>query len=91
MPTRAGVASGLAHQLMKDIKMKIAKILDEYRNDFSADMECEHCGHIAKLTTGYHDNFYHRRVIPAMSCKACGKNRAGELEHTDAEVSQCAV
>ena len=66
--------------------MKIAKILSEYGNDFSAMMECEHCGHTAKLTSGYH-----ARVIPAMRCKECGKNRAGELEHTDAGVSPCAA
>lgn len=71
--------------------MRISKILDEYGNDFSAEMECEHCGYTAKLTTGYHDNFYHTRVIPAMCCGSCGKNRAGELEHTDAEVSTCAA
>lgn len=87
----AVVARGLAHQFRNEIKMKIAKILDEYGNDFTAEMVCEHCGHTAKLMTGYHDNFYHRMVIPAMSCKACGKNRAGELEHTDAEVSPCAA
>ena len=72
-------------------EMKIAKMLSEHGNDFSAMMECEHCGHTAKLTSGYHDNHYHARVIPAMRCKECGKNRAGELEHTDAGVSPCAA
>jgi len=71
--------------------MKIAKMLSEHGNDFSAEMECEHCGHAAKLTSGYHDNHYHARVIPAMRCKECGKNRAGELEHTDVGVSPCAA
>lgn len=60
--------------------MKIKEITSEHRNDFSAIMECEHCGETHKLTTGYHDNFYHTQVIPAMKCKACGKNRAGEQE-----------
>lgn len=69
--------------------MKIKTILGEYRNDFSAVMECEHCGHTAKLTDGYYDNHYHARVIPAMSCKECGKNRAGDFAHTDAGVSPC--
>jgi uncharacterized Zn finger protein len=69
--------------------MKIAKILSEYRNDFSAMMECEHCGHTEKLKSGYHDNHYHTRVIPAMHCNECGKNRTGELEPADAGVSPC--
>ena len=69
--------------------MKIREILSQHRNDFTATMECEHCGHTAKLTSGYHDAFYHERVIPAMRCGACGKNRAGEVEHTDGGVSPC--
>lgn len=71
--------------------MKIVKILSRYGNDFSAEMECEHCGRTAKLTSGYNDVYYHTRVIPAMRCKGCGKNRAGELAHTDAGVSPCSV
>jgi hypothetical protein len=67
--------------------MKIKQILTEHRNDFTATMECEHCGHEAKLTSGYHDSFYHTRVIPAMKCTACWKNRAGETEHSDNSVS----
>lgn len=59
--------------------MKIKEITSEHRNDFSATMECEHCGRTQKLTTGYHDNYYHTRVIPAMNCNWCGKNRAGEV------------
>jgi len=58
--------------------MKIKSIISEYRNDFNAVMECEHCGHQSTLTTGHHDNYYHTSVIPAMTCKACGKNRSGE-------------
>ena len=57
--------------------MKIQNITNEHGNDFSAIMECEHCGSIQKITSGYHDNYYHTRVIPAMTCKSCGKNRAG--------------
>jgi C4-type Zn-finger protein len=71
--------------------MKIREILSQHHNDFTAMMECEHCVHTGKLTTGYHDANYHERVIPAMRCKECGKNRAGELEHTDAGVSPCSA
>ena len=66
--------------------MKIKRITSTLGNDFRADMECEHCGAEAKLTSGYNDAYYHQRVIPAMHCKACGKNRAGDTEHTDAGV-----
>ncbi len=62
--------------------MKIKTYLSEHRNDFSAIMECEHCNREATITTGYHDNFYHTNVIPAMLCAGCGKNRAGETKDT---------
>lgn len=59
--------------------MKIKEITFEMHNDFSAVMECEHCQGTQKLSSGYHDNFYHTKVIPAMNCQLCGKNRAGEI------------
>jgi len=59
--------------------MKILRIKSEYRNDFTADIECEHCGAVAHLGSGYHDNFYHTKVIPAMYCAKCGYNREGRL------------
>ncbi len=57
--------------------MKIQRITAMVENDFVAIMECEHCGGIQVLKTGYDDNYYHERVIPAMTCKACGRNRVG--------------
>jgi transcription elongation factor Elf1 len=59
--------------------LKIKNIKSEHRNDFTADIECEHCGHTQHLSCGYHDNYYHTKVIPAITCKACGKNRAGDI------------
>lgn len=59
--------------------MRIIERLSQHRNDFTALMICEHCAHEQKLSSGYDDDFYHRRVIPAMTCKDCGKNRAGEV------------
>jgi hypothetical protein len=56
-------------------KVKIQKILSQHRNDFSAAMECEHCGATQKLIGGYDDANYHGNVIPAMKCKACGRSR----------------
>ena len=71
--------------------MKIEKITDELGNDFSADMVCEHCGHTAHITSGYHDNLYHTHVIPAMKCSVCGKNRSGNTEQTDFIVGQMTI
>ncbi len=59
--------------------MKIKTIISEHRNDFSAIMQCEHCGHEHKITSGYHDNNYHTNVIPAMKCQSCGKQRDGTV------------
>jgi hypothetical protein len=59
--------------------MRIKTITDRYRYDFSAVMVCEHCAHEQTLTAGYDDDYYHRHVIPAMTCGACGKNRAGAI------------
>jgi len=67
--------------------MKIKQVTSSHRFDFKAIMHCEHCGHEAKLDNGYDDAFYHQRVIPAMRCGSCGKNRAGETTHTDPDVS----
>lgn len=59
--------------------MIIQKITDEHRNDFSAILECEHCGATSLLTSGYHDNRYHTKVIPAFMCEKCSKRRDGQM------------
>lgn len=53
--------------------MKIKTILSQHRRDFSATMECEHCGHESHLSSGYDDANYHQNVIPEMECPECGK------------------
>lgn len=53
--------------------MKIKRITSQHRRDFSADMECEHCGAESRLTSGYDDAHYHQNVIPNMECPSCGK------------------
>jgi len=53
--------------------MKIKKITSQYRRDFYAIMECEHCGETALNNSGYDDDNYHKNVIPNMKCKSCGK------------------
>ncbi len=71
--------------------MKIKEITFEMGRDFHADMECEHCGRIAKLKSGYDDGFYHSQVIPAIRCMGCGKNSVGESEHTNKNVSPMTI
>ncbi len=66
--------------------MKICSIASQYRNDFTAVMICEHCNHEQRLTSGYDDENYHQRVIPAQRCEACGKDRAGSLASDQREV-----
>lgn len=51
--------------------MKIKEILRQYRRDFTAILECEHCGKTQKLTTGYDDDNYHQNVIPSFRCPSC--------------------
>lgn len=53
--------------------MKIKKITSQHRRDFSADMECEHCGAESRMTNGYDDANFHQNVIPNMECESCGK------------------
>ena len=65
--------------------MKIKTILTQHRNDFTATMECEHCGHEQHLSYGYNDGYYHNSVIPGMFCKGCGKARAGSVQTTNEE------
>ena len=57
--------------------MKIKTITSEIGNDFCATMECEHCGNTQELSCGYHDNYFHTKVIPNMKCSRCGKDREG--------------
>jgi primosomal protein N' len=52
--------------------MKIQKILNQNRRDFTAIFECEHCGH-TREGRGYDDSYYHQSVIPEMACPKCGK------------------
>jgi len=63
--------------------MKIKEIYWMHRNDFSAILVCEHCGYEMDCKTGYNDEYYHNHVLPAMHCRRCGKNRAGQLQELD--------
>ena len=60
--------------------MQIQKITSQYRNDFSAILECEHCEATQPLDSGYSDWNYYNNVLPAITCQSCGKNRAGDTK-----------
>ena len=51
--------------------MRIKEILRQYRRDFTAVYQCEHCGYEEK-SSGYDDANFHNNVIPNMKCKKCG-------------------
>lgn len=52
--------------------MKIKRKLSQYRRDFTAVYECEHCG-AEEIGGGYDDVYFHRDIVPAKECKSCGK------------------
>ncbi len=52
--------------------MKIKKIIDQHRRDFTAIYECQHCQH-EQRGNGYDDAYFHEKVIPSMKCESCGK------------------
>lgn len=85
LPSRRGRTAG--HGRREGARMKIKTILWEMGNDFRAIMACEHCGNEQDNRSGYHDNYYHTQVIPAMRCKECGKNREGK----DADAMEKAI
>ncbi len=53
--------------------MKIKRIISQYRRDFYADYECEHCGFVDENKSGYDDINFHQNIIPKMKCPKCGK------------------
>lgn len=52
--------------------MKIEKIINQHRRDFTAEYICEHCGDVVE-GRGYDDDNFHVNVIPNMVCRNCGK------------------
>jgi hypothetical protein len=52
--------------------MKIKKIKNQSRRDFTAIYVCEYCDH-EEEGNGYDDSYFHKTVIPKMKCKSCGK------------------
>lgn len=65
--------------------MRIKEIHSSHRNDYTATMVCEHCGHVQSDPHGYNDANYHDRVIPRMKCGTCGLDRSGEVPGANPE------
>jgi transcription elongation factor Elf1 len=68
--------------------MKIQKITSQHRRDFTAIMECEHCGHEEVNRYGYDDDNYHRNVIPNMECGQCGKTASEDYRPLGTKYSE---
>jgi len=52
--------------------MKIERILNRNRRDFTAVYKCEYCG-FTKTEYGYDDTHFHVNVIPNMIYEKCNK------------------
>ena len=59
--------------------MKIQRIVSQYRRDFHAIYECEHCG-ATETGSGYDDALFHYQVIPSMKCESCGQTAMDDYE-----------
>lgn len=62
--------------------MRIRAKVSQHRRDFTADYECESCGHVVRAS-GYDDAYFHQTVIPAMVCPACGATGSGPSSSPD--------
>lgn len=52
--------------------MRIKEIIRQFRRDFTAIYQCEHCEYELE-DNGYDDERFHTKVIPSMKCPECGK------------------
>jgi predicted RNA-binding Zn-ribbon protein involved in translation (DUF1610 family) len=59
--------------------MKIKRIINQHRRDFTAEYECEECGHVQQ-GYGYDDAHFHENVIPSMKCAGCGATAPKEYK-----------
>lgn len=62
--------------------MRIQRKISQHRRDFLAIFECEFCGE-TKERTGYDDTYFHREVIPSMTCPECGRTGFGPSSTPD--------
>lgn len=61
--------------------MIIKKITNQNRRDFTALYECQFCG-TTQEGSGYDDAYFHKKVIPEMKCKSCGKSTKTENDES---------
>ena len=53
--------------------MKLTKITERYRRDFTGLYICEGCG-MEEKKNGYDDDNFHCNVMPKTKCRNCGKS-----------------
>ena len=70
--------------------MKIKTIASQHLRDFYAIYVCEHCGH-EQRGSGYDDDNFHRKVIPAMKCPTCGKTAGDDYKPLETKYPAGAV
>lgn len=54
--------------------MKLLKIKNQSRRDFTGVYKCEGCGHEETLSGCYDDRNFHDNVMPDKKCSACKKS-----------------
>lgn len=54
--------------------MKLIKIINQHRRDFTGLYECEGCRN-QEEKSGYDDGNFHDNVTPRMVCKSCEQSR----------------
>lgn len=54
--------------------MKITKMINQHRRDFTAEITCENCNNKQILDSGYDDDYYHTKVLPNMKCASCNES-----------------
>jgi len=59
--------------------MRIKRVIPQTQTDrqYTAEYECEHCGHETQ-GYGWSDNNFRNNILPRMRCDRCGKNAKGE-------------
>lgn len=62
--------------------MHIKQKISQYRRDFLAVFECEHCG-AQERRSGYDDAYFHEEVIPGMACTGCGRKGTSAMSSPD--------
>lgn len=70
---RVAHAKFVDDRLLEEAEMQIRTIVSQHRRDFTAELECQGCGHVQRHK-GYDDAFYHANIIPKVACALCGKS-----------------